>query len=1006
MMTTILRRRFLVACSMLIATGLILAGGLCTETYAQEKVDFIFVVDASGSMSSVISIVSTGLADFSAELVSEGIDAQFGISLIGGTLTPARSTVLPTEHAGSTPPELYQLLSSDSDLTTMNLLSIDSSVPIDAPHLNHSINPEAGLEMIRMVLEVAQMSELSGPASNFDFRPDARRVLILVTDENSDIPFHPENRFGHLEVEPGDIQDPEWEMELIETAAALVTNDVLLFMLVDPTADLVVEQYGDPSRDLSTCDSFLKEWTLDSLQGSPAENSLQARVLSSGGIARVFDLNELGDPDFVESLYDKILGSLQQLGCDFSPCCQVVDGPLPPTAPNDLLVGPGSIPSITEAIQMAADTGINNVTIRVEPGEYYENVLIDLEQFESLLLISTGGPDVTHIMADPVTQQPEGRRLWIYGGEGEFTRTVQIGWATSEDPTDWYGFTIRDGITTLASGPVLPNGEGGGILVGGINDSTDPRVVIRGNKVVNNEGCTNGGGIAALHTRDVEITLNEIQSNVAGAIGGYRGGGIYLEDTESTVISKNTIENNSFLLTTTNNSRQGGGIFVSSDSEDTVICGNIIEDNQASRGAGVYAAVNGPLSFPHRVRIEANMIRDNDAIGLQNPPQQYRGGGIYLQHGDSAGIAEIFNNAIVSNDIDSAIPGLLDGGSGGGLYVDYAFSSTFDRCDLIGNYISNNVARETGGGIYACLESPLPPSPALGPARSYNNTITDNQLNEPSPDSGSGLALAPFASIEGVNCVIDRNVGGSREWIAACPPAILSQPFRASVLSAISGSDCPGISWDLFGPTNSSTASNLDLPPSLPQISSAGSLLIDQGELVSLPILITFDGKPRLQDVLTGGPVLDIGADEYNIDCDLNGVSDVCEHPADCDGDGTLDICEIASGEALDLDQNGIPDECDLLAAEFFIRGDANNNGGLEIADTIFLLTYLFLAGTPPVCDDSADANDDGGVSISDPIYELAYLFTGGPAPPDPGPSCGEDPTADPIECIGDTTCP
>ncbi len=1006
MVTTNLRRKCLVACSIFIVTGFIAAGGFCSMALAQDEVDFIFIVDASGSMSSLISVVSSGLADFSADLVSQGIDAQFGISLIGGTLTPGQSTVPSSAHAGSTPPELYQILSNDSDLTTMNLLSIDSSVPIDAPHLNHSVNPEAGLEMIRMVLEVAPMSELSGPASNFDFRPDARRVFILVTNENSDIPYHPENRFGHLEIDPTNVLDPEWDTELIETTAALVNNDVLLFMLVDPTADLVVEQYGDPSRDHSTCDSFLRDWTLDSLQGSPSENSLQARVLASGGIARVFDLNELGDPEFVSSLYNKILGSLQTLECDFSPCCQVVDGPLPPTAPNDLLVGPGAIPTITEAIAFAVDNSLTNVTIRVEPGEYYENVLIDLDQFESLLLVSTEGPDVTHIAADSITQQPEGRRLWVYGGEGEVTRKVQIGWATTEDPADWYGFTIRDGITTLANGPVLPNGEGGGILVGGLNTSTDPRVVIRGNKIVNNEGCTNGGGIAALHARDVEITLNEITSNVSGAIGGYRGGGIYLEDTESTVISKNTIESNSFLLTTANNSRQGGGIFVSSDSEETVICGNTIEDNQASLGAGVYAAVNGPLSFAHRVRIEANMIRDNVAINLPNPPQQFRGGGIYLQHGDSGGIAEIFNNAIVSNNIDSAVPSLLDGGSGGGLYVDYLFSTTFDRCDLIGNYISNNTARETGGGIYASLESPPSPAPALGPARFYNNTITDNELTEPSPDSGSGLALAPFASIEGVNCVIDRNAGGSREWIAACPPATLAQPFRSSVLSEITGSECPGISWELFGPTNLNTVSNLDLPPNLPQIPSAGSPLIDQGELVSLPILITFDGKPRLQDLLTGGPVLDIGADEYNIDCDLNGVSDVCEHPADCDGDGTLDICEIASGEALDLDQNGIPDECDLLAAEFFIRGDANNNGGLEIADAIFLLTYLFLAGTPPVCEDSADVNDDGGVSISDPIYELSYLFTGGPPPPDPGPSCGEDSTPDPIGCDGDTTCP
>jgi hypothetical protein len=50
---------------------------------------------------------------------------------------------------------------------------------------------------------------------------------------------------------------------------------------------------------------------------------------------------------------------------------------------------------------------------------------------------------------------------------------------------------------------------------------------------------------------------------------------------------------------------------------------------------------------------------------------------------------------------------------------------------------------------------------------------------------------------------------------------------------------------------------------------------------------------------------------------------------------------------------------------------------------------------------DAADANDDGGVNLSDPVWIYNFLFQGGPPPPAPGPtSCGPDPTADSLICL------
>ena len=44
---------------------------------------------------------------------------------------------------------------------------------------------------------------------------------------------------------------------------------------------------------------------------------------------------------------------------------------------------------------------------------------------------------------------------------------------------------------------------------------------------------------------------------------------------------------------------------------------------------------------------------------------------------------------------------------------------------------------------------------------------------------------------------------------------------------------------------------------------------------------------------------------------------------------------------------------------------------------------------------DAADANDDGSIDIADAIYLLSYLFGGGDQPPPPFPDPGIDPTPD-----------
>ena len=72
-----------------------------------------------------------------------------------------------------------------------------------------------------------------------------------------------------------------------------------------------------------------------------------------------------------------------------------------------------------------------------------------------------------------------------------------------------------------------------------------------------------------------------------------------------------------------------------------------------------------------------------------------------------------------------------------------------------------------------------------------------------------------------------------------------------------------------------------------------------------------------------------------------------------------------------------------------FRRGDANDDGGIDISDAIFTLDSLFLGGPTPSCLGAANANGDNEIDLVDPVFLLNHLFLGGPPPAPPFPGCG-----------------
>lgn len=130
-------------------------------------------------------------------------------------------------------------------------------------------------------------------------------------------------------------------------------------------------------------------------------------------------------------------------------------------------------------------------------------------------------------------------------------------------------------------------------------------------------------------------------------------------------------------------------------------------------------------------------------------------------------------------------------------------------------------------------------------------------------------------------------------------------------------------------------------------------------------------------------------------DCNGNGQVDGDEIAAglavDCNGNGIPDACDLASGVLVDLDVDGIPDAC----LERFVRGDANGDGGIDLADAITILRYLFAQGVTSLpCEDAADVTDNGALDLADPIGLLFLLFRPGTPPlAAPYPDCGFDRT-------------
>jgi hypothetical protein len=170
--------------------------------------------------------------------------------------------------------------------------------------------------------------------------------------------------------------------------------------------------------------------------------------------------------------------------------------------------------------------------------------------------------------------------------------------------------------------------------------------------------------------------------------------------------------------------------------------------------------------------------------------------------------------------------------------------------------------------------------------------------------------------------------------------------------------------------------------------------------------LVCLEGCGVQPEPLPGDPAFPGGA------CDQACGAEILDKLFDCaaeNGGAVNADCLVAAGNAFNDCLAGCQDQAGervlgalaRSASQPFLRGDADRNGTIEITDAIQVLSFLFLGGATPACEDAADGNDDGVLNLTDAIAILRSLFLGSGPLPAPAASPGLDPTPDGLGCAG-----
>lgn len=281
-----------------------------------------------------------------------------------------------------------------------------------------------------------------------------------------------------------------------------------------------------------------------------------------------------------------------------------------------------NVPADQPTIQDAIDIAQNGDTVLVAPGTYLENINFS---GKSITVKSSNGYKVTiidggHSNSVVTFDSGEGRKAVLHGF------TIQNGEANSSTDFEGGGISISNASPTITGNIVKHNNAvngGGGIAV------QFSSALVQGNLVENNSqtpgysGGT-GGGIAVNGTGSAQIIGNTIQNNSWASS---NGGGIVLLAAGTPTLKNNIIDGN-----VADSEGEGGGILIESES-NAVIVQNLIYNNSAGQGSGIFFNVPEGYSGP--------VFINNTIVGTSSS----QGSAVYASGFDDQ--VQFFNNLMV-----------------------------------------------------------------------------------------------------------------------------------------------------------------------------------------------------------------------------------------------------------------------------------------------------------------------------------------------------------------------
>ena len=283
-----------------------------------------------------------------------------------------------------------------------------------------------------------------------------------------------------------------------------------------------------------------------------------------------------------------------------------------------------NVPADQPTMQDAIDVAQNGDTVLVAPGTYLENINFS---GKDITVKSSNGNKVTiidggHSNSVVTFDSGEGRKAMLHGF------TIQNGEANNS-ATDFEGggISISNASPTITGNIVKHNNAingGGGIAV------QFSSALVQGNLVENNSqtpgytGGTGGGGIAVNGTGLAQIIGNTVQNNNWASS---NGGGIVLFAAGMPTLKNNIIDGN-----VADSEGEGGGILIESES-NAIIVQNLVYNNSAGQGSGIYFNVPEGYSGP--------VLINNTIVGTSAS----QGSAVYASGFDDQ--VQFFNNLMV-----------------------------------------------------------------------------------------------------------------------------------------------------------------------------------------------------------------------------------------------------------------------------------------------------------------------------------------------------------------------